>query len=115
MLPNEYLAAMIAKSSSDFSDVVCTCMLLSNQCPSTFGLVSQVLPVNFFAAAELPWTRCLAVNMRDQGLECCSELNYRLLWYIRWYHAPPRQHTALLLHMHMDFTLTIMKAATLYA
>ena len=55
MLPNKYLAAMIGKSSSDFSAVACTCMLLSNHCPSTFGLGIQVLPVNLFGAAELHW------------------------------------------------------------
>ncbi len=51
----KYLAPMIGKSSSDFSAVACMCLLLSNHCPPTFGLVIQVLPVNFHAVAELPW------------------------------------------------------------
>ena len=50
-------AAMIGKSSSDFSVVACLRLqlLLSNHCPPTYGLVIQVLPVNVLAAAELPW------------------------------------------------------------
>lgn len=55
MLPNKYLAAMIGKSSSGIGAVSCMCQLLSNQCPPTFRLIIQMLPVNFLAAAELPW------------------------------------------------------------